>query len=65
LSILDDHSRFAVGLHALDHPRVVFVIEWLAYTFEKYGVPQAMLMDHGIPRRKAKWSGSTGLSRHI
>jgi len=49
LSILDDHSRFAVGLYALDHPRAVPVIEWLAHTFEEYGVPQAMLIDHGTP----------------
>ena len=49
LSILDDHSRFAVGLYALDHPRAVPVIECLTHTFEEYGVPQAMLIDHGSP----------------
>jgi len=49
LSILDDHSRFAVGLYGLDHPRAVPVIERLAHTFEEYGVPQAMLIDHGSP----------------
>jgi transposase InsO family protein len=63
LSILDDHSRYAVGLYAL--PELTTVQAWpcLVETFQHYGVPQAMLMDRG----SLWWSahngwGLTGLS---
>jgi len=61
LSILDDHSRFLIGLHALPNQRTAGVYQSLVQTFERYGVPQAMLMDHGIPW----WSTSNeqGLTR--
>src|SRR5690348_4510229 len=47
LSIVDDHSRYAVGLYAL--PRLSTEGAWacLVETFRCYGVPQAMLMDRG------------------
>ena len=47
LSILDDHSRYAVGLHALRQARREPIQECLQRTFEEAGVPQAMLMDRG------------------
>jgi transposase InsO family protein len=49
LSILDDHSRFAVGLYALPSLATDYVRPAVIDTFERYGVPQAMLMDHGAP----------------
>ena len=47
LSILDDHSRYAVGLYAL--PALSTERAWpcLVETFRRYGVPQSMLMDRG------------------
>jgi len=47
LAILDDHSRYAVGLYAL--PELTSAQAWpcLVETFRRYGVPQAMLMDRG------------------
>ncbi len=47
LSVLDDHSRYAVGLYAL--PELTSEQAWpcLVETFRHYGVPQAMLMDRG------------------
>ena len=54
LSILDDHSRYAVGLYPLAGTKGEPVWECLERTFERYGVPEAMLMDHGVP-----WWGST------
>ena len=36
LSILDDCSRFAMGLYALDHPRAKPVMDCLVCTFELY-----------------------------
>src|SRR5262249_31209390 len=49
LSILDDHSRYAVGLYALPTLHTAGVQDALVECFERYGVPQAMLMDHGTP----------------
>ena len=49
LSIIDDHSRFAVGLYALATLHAAPVRAALIDCFERYGVPQAMLMDHGTP----------------
>jgi transposase InsO family protein len=49
LSILDDHSRYLVGLHALPGTGAAGVAQGLTRTFETYGVPEAILMDHGTP----------------
>jgi transposase InsO family protein len=49
LSIIDDCSRYAVGLFALTNQRSVSVKECVEKTFNEYGVPDAMLMDHGTP----------------
>ncbi len=49
LSVLDDHSRFAVGLFALTSPSRDSVQPCVERCFEIYGVPEAMLMDHGTP----------------
>jgi transposase InsO family protein len=49
LSIVDDHSRFAVGLYALATLQAAPVRTALIECFERYGVPLAMLMDHGTP----------------
>ncbi len=61
LSILDDHSRFVVGLYALTNQDTPSVYDSLIRTFETHGVPDAMLMDHGIPW----WANSNdhGLTR--
>jgi len=61
LSVLDDHSRFAVGLTPLLTLHTGPVRGALIRSFERYGVPAAMLMDHGAPW----WStqGPAGLTR--
>jgi len=56
LSILDDHSRFVVGLEALPSQHGELVERSLVGCFEHYGVPQAMLVDHGTPW----WSNTNG-----
>ena len=63
LSVLDDHSRYVVILHAIGHARGDLVRTKLEHAFEQSGVPQGMLMDHGSPW----WSttsplGATNLS---
>jgi transposase InsO family protein len=47
LSIVDDHSRYAVGLYALPELSIQQAWPCLVETFRQYGVPQAMLMDRG------------------
>jgi transposase InsO family protein len=49
LSVVDDHSRYAVGLFALPTLHGAGVRAALVECFEQYGVPTAMLMDHGSP----------------
>lgn len=61
LSIVDDHSRYAVGLAALPALDTQAVQAVLTTCFERYGVPAAMLMDHGAPWWSATNEG--GLTR--
>lgn len=56
LSILDDHSRYAVGLYSLPAFTAEQIHPCLVRTFERYGVPQAMLMDRG----STWWSTTNG-----
>jgi len=49
LSVLDDYSRYLTTLHATGSTRAEPVREQLAQTFQRCGVPEAMLMDHGTP----------------
>lgn len=49
LSVLDDCSRYLLVLQAVWTNHGELVREQLASAFTRCGVPQAMLMDHGIP----------------
>jgi transposase InsO family protein len=49
LSIVDDHSRFGLGLYSLPIFDGKSTYNALLETMKKYGVPKAMLMDHGTP----------------
>ena len=49
LTVLDDHSRFSIGLRACGNERYETVHQQLAVLFRRYGLPQAMLMDNGSP----------------
>ena len=53
---MDDHSRYAVGLYPLRSPALEPVRACVVRTFEVYGVPEALLMDHGTPW----WSTTNG-----
>jgi transposase InsO family protein len=54
LSVLDDHSRYALGLYALPDQGGSGVQRCLIEVFEQYGLPEGMLMDHSCP-----WWSST------
>lgn len=56
LSLLDDHSRFSPGLFALSEPDTKAVQTSLISAFERFGLPESMLVDHGTPW----WCASSG-----
>jgi transposase InsO family protein len=56
LSILDDHSRYAVGLYGMPAFTAEQVYPCVVRTFERYGVPEEMLMDRGT----VWWGTSNG-----
>ncbi len=49
LTVLDDHSRYALGLEACADERGATVKERLTGIFRRYGLPRKMLMDNGSP----------------
>ena len=61
LSIVDDHSRYSIGLFGLSSTSSRQVSTRLISCFEEYGLPDAILMDHGPPWYAT--SHPSGLSR--
>ena len=63
LTVLDDHSRFALGVFALRDHRRPTVQECFVRVFEGYGLPRQLLLDHGTPwwNNRNGW-GLSGLS---
>ena len=49
LTVLDDHSRFSIGLRACANEQTPAVQSQLEGMFERYGLPRRMLMDNGPP----------------
>jgi transposase InsO family protein len=49
LSVLDDHSRYAIALQGTWSTQAEPVKQGLIEAFERCGVPEEMLMDHGTP----------------
>ena len=63
LSVLDDHSRYAIALEATGGLDGDLVRRQLQRAFERCGLPDAMLMDHGTPWWNwQSFSGRTHLS---
>lgn len=59
LTVLDDHSRFNVCLQACADERSTTVQAQLTATFERYGLPAAILTDNGSP-----WGGANADRPH-
>ena len=49
LTVLDDHSRFAVVLKAAANQQTQSVREALTQAFRRYGLPRAIITDNGSP----------------
>lgn len=58
LTVIDDHSRFLVGLKACPDQTFRTVKDQLTAIFEQFGLPVQMLMDNGAP-----W-GDDWVTRH-
>ncbi len=61
LTILDDHSRFSLGLIACANQRREIVQQHLTATFRRYGLPHRMLTDNGGPWGSCGNDGYTAL----
>src|SRR5438046_115678 len=59
LTVLDDHSRFSLGLRACENEQGLTVQQELTVIFQRYGLPHRMLMDNGPP-----WGGSSAEQKH-
>lgn len=59
LTVLDDHSRYAVGLIACSNERRNTVQNHLIELFRRYGLPQALYSDNGRP-----WGSLNSPTRH-
>lgn len=57
LSLIDDHSRTALGLYAVRNHTCDEVMPCFAQTFEEHGLPEQMLFDHGTPWWSTSSSG--------
>jgi transposase InsO family protein len=55
LTIIDDHSRYAIALEACSNEQAGTVQDRLERTFRRYGLPQAVFVDNGTP-----WGDASG-----
>jgi transposase InsO family protein len=62
LTVLDDHSRFALGLRACGDERGETVRAELIGVFRRYGLPLSMVMDNGSPWGGEEWGRATWLT---
>lgn len=49
LTVLEDHSRFALGVFAWRDHRTERVRDCFIQVFERHGLPRQLLLDHGTP----------------
>jgi transposase InsO family protein len=61
LTLLDDHARFALCLQACADEQQPTVQAQLTAVFQEYGLPQAILSDHGSPWGTAGRGGMSTL----
>ena len=59
LTLLDDHSRFSLGIIAQSNQRGDTVKKNLTRVFLRYGIPYSIYVDNGTP-----WGNSSGVFRH-
>ena len=62
LTLLDDHSRFALALTACPNQQRATVEEQLTRAFARYGLPLVLLADNGAPWGDCGNGGTTALA---
>jgi len=65
LTLLDDHSRFSLGIEACSNERAQTVQGRLVSIFRRYGMPLAILCDNGAPFGASALSPYTTLGAWI
>ena len=55
LTVVDDHSRYALSIEACANEQETTVRERLTHTFRRYGLPEAVFVDNGNP-----WGDASG-----
>jgi transposase InsO family protein len=65
LTVLDDHSRYSLGLEACSDEKTLTVRQRLTRIFQHYGLPKKMLMDNGSPWGSDKHHIFTPLTRWL
>jgi len=61
LTVIDDHSRYAVCLEACANEQANTVQNAMTQAFERYGLPEFILADNGSPWGDGPYRGWTGL----
>jgi putative transposase len=61
LTVIDDHSRYALSLKACANQQSETVQDELTATFRRYGLPDAIIVDNGSPWGDASAQGWTRL----
>ena len=59
LTLIDDHSRFSLGIYACGNQRRSTVQRHFREVFDRYGIPRAIYVDNGNP-----WGTSGSRTRH-
>jgi transposase InsO family protein len=49
VGLVDDHSRFLIGLRVIPRPRTEPILDWLRDCFELCGIPHEVMSDNGAP----------------
>jgi len=49
VGLVDDHSRFLIGLRVLPRPQAAPILAWLRDCFELCGTPHELMSDNGAP----------------
>jgi transposase InsO family protein len=49
VGLVEDHSRFLIGLRVLPHPRALPILAWLTDCLELCGTPLELMSDNGTP----------------
>ena len=49
VGLVDDHSRYLIGLRVLPRPSTEPILEWLDECFELVGIPLEVISDNGAP----------------